>query len=395
MADEANSLLIAGAGIAGMTTALALASRGVPCRIFEKRSKPAGTGAGIQLSPNAMHVLAQLGIAKKVLAKAARPSSIHIRDGLSGRHLARFDLGKPLERRYGAPYCVIHRADLEDILLDACQTDSGIALHYSAGIKAVDCSGEQTTLVTETGDRISGTGLIGADGVGSAVRKHFVPNLQPRFSGHVAWRAIVDLADVPPRIPHQDVGLWLLPSAHLVHYPVVGHDALNIVAIVASQDNSVPAKAWLEKANDAVRFESFASATPALKGVLESTRNWGGWPLFEAPAAQYAVDERVVLIGDAAHAMLPHAAQGGSCAIEDAAVLSAGIAQSGIEAAFAKMDNWRARRASRICDLARNNQRIYHANRALRVVRNLALRTAPQWLMQQRMSWVYGWKPPA
>lgn len=384
---------IVGAGIAGLTTALALHGIGVESAVIEKRAVPAATGAGIQLSANAVHVLDDLGLGDQIRQIAIRPSYIQISDGLSGRALTRFALGNAYEHRYGAPYLVVHRRDLQSLLLDACDAKGITPLFDVAAIDIVE-KPQTVELTLADGKTMRATAVIGADGVRSAIREAMAHGASPRFSGYVAWRMIAPTNQLPEALQSDDVGLWLLPDAHLVHYPVSGGCDTNLVTVLPWR-GAAPS-GWVDAGSMPDAEGALPGAHPALREVFSLSKAWGGWPLYATQEMLLSDRSRLCLVGDAAHPMLPYAAQGGAMAIEDAATLAQLIRgeKSDIPSAIERYQWVRKRRVDRVMALARQNGRLYHCTGITRRMRNLMLSSAPQFLVQRKLRWLYGWKPP-
>ncbi len=215
-------ILIAGGGIGGLATALALARHGIPSRILEQRSAFAEEGAGIQIGPHGMHVLHWLGVDDAVIKSAAEPESLRVMNARSGRELSALPLGSWIARRHGAPYCTAHRQDLHAALLDHASTNPHIEIANDA--KVVDAvsnvSGIDVSLATTAS--MSGAALIGADGLWSALRTKLFDDQLPRFSGKCAYRSVVPREAVPQSMRRNDIHIWLEAGAHIVDYPVRG-----------------------------------------------------------------------------------------------------------------------------------------------------------------------------
>ena len=387
------TIAIAGGGIAGLTAALALQKLGYRALVLEQRPQPAIEGAGIQISPNAFHVLTELDLGRALISAGSMTPSVTLHDGLSGEQLNSFDLGETSLERYGAPYCVLHRADLLEILTTACAASPEIEIRYGESVNdAAQHARGVTVLVGKDNhfQEITARALVGADGVNSAAR-NLVPGAQkPAFDGHIAWRGMVAMDDVPEQLQTNTTNVWLGPAAHIVHYPVRQASIMNVVAILPWRSGKPPNR-WIANVGAEERARPFAAWHPALKQLIGRQSSWGGWPIHAVKSVGSMNMGNICLIGDAAHAMLPYAAQGGACAIEDAGFLAAMLtrADNDIPVAFQEFSRHRRRRISRILKLARANQMIYHASGPFRTARNLALKFAPQNAMQRRMDWLY------
>ena len=231
MPKQQERVLIAGGGIGGLAAAIALARRGIASEVLERSRFSEETGAGIQLGPNATRALAALGVLEAIGARAFKPEAIAIYDGLTGRKLTSLPLGKSVEDRYGAPYLTLHRADLHAGLRAAAESLAQVTLRPGFEVSAVDTQAADISVRGIDGSEANGAALVGADGLWSAVRPLIAPAASLRFTGATAWRTLLPRAELPAPFNASEVGLWLGPRAHLVHYPVRGGADLNVVAV--------------------------------------------------------------------------------------------------------------------------------------------------------------------
>ena len=372
------SFAIAGAGIAGLTAALALARRGFQVTVFEQAAELREIGAGIQLSPNAMHVLNRLGLDDEIIQRAIEPLSIDIRLASTGRRLASIALKDECRTRYGAPYIVIHRADLVDVLLAAAQRDDNIALNFGSPVEAVRPEPGRAEFSCD-GQQLNSDLLLAADGVHSSIRVAMT-GLGATDLSQTAWRATVRNPDCYDVMPADRTGLWLGEGVHLVHYALRGSAELNLVLISHSASGN-PGE-LLEKFSGPVRERL-------------SDVDWLAWPLMRVDNIGDWYCGRVVFLGDAAHAMLPTSAQGGAQAIEDAFVLGTCLDKS-IADPGAALKDWQRRRRTRVLRIAAqatDNLRIYGLGGVAASARNAAIRALPGRVHLARLDWLYGWRP--
>ncbi len=380
------AILVAGGGIAGLASAIALGRIGRKVQVLERAPAFEEAGAGIQLGPNASRILADWGVWQALERDLVLPETLHIHDGLNGARLTSLPLGE-LENRFGAPYGVVHRADLQRALLKAARALKGVSITTGFEATSAQQGGGGVMLSGRDGRTMKGAGLIAADGVHSTLRQALGIAERPRFSGKTAWRALLPAKARPDGFAARDMGLWLGPRAHLVHYPVTGGKQLNLVAVIDED--------WREESWDGpgARDELLSHygdwAAPA-RGLAAAPKTWRKWALAEmAPLARWGAG-RITLIGDAAHPMLPFLAQGGAMAIEDAAELAHTFeAGADIEHAFARLYEDRQARTTRLQGRARRLGQIYHLGGVARFARNLALKArSPQALLGD-LDWLY------
>lgn len=372
---------VAGAGIAGLTAAIALARRGIAVEVFERTSKLEEVGAGIQLSPNAVAVLERLDVLGGIRERLTEPSAIEIRDAPSGRRLTSIPLGDVARRRYGLPYYVGHRADLQTGLLGAARR-AGVDVHLGAEVTDPSDTGNSITFGAGGTPRQADVLLV-ADGVHSTLRKRIFGYPDARLLAHVAWRAMIPVDKAPTSIDPRTTGLWLGPGAHLVQYAVSGGQDLNLVVIAIgdSKASAPPSRGFGEKAQQ----------------LLDTAGSWSAHPLFAVDPGRPYARGRFALMGDAAHAMPPSAAQGGAQAIEDGWTVAAALAASGDDtaAALRTYDHVRRPRAERVARNSFRNLGFYEMRRPAADARNLLLRILPATFLLSRLDWLFRWKPPA
>ncbi len=383
-------VLIAGSGIAGLTLGLALSRLGLASLLLERRAELSEAGAGIQLGPNAMRVLQRLGVAGHLEPFAGKPETIDVYDGATGRPLTRFPLGRYIEQRFGAPYRVAHRSDLQSALLTAARARSDIEIVTGFEVTGWTPSEAGLTVTAADGRTAEGDMLVGADGLWSTVRRRVHPEHPLIYSGKLAARTVIAADSAGERFARAATGVWLAADAHVVHYPVhAGRD----IAVVVIVDEASPREGWggaISSTSVQARLIDFA---PELLEFLSVGHDWHAWSLYDPPPLPAWSKGNVGLIGDAAHPILPFFAQGGGMAIEDADTLAALIAKSpGAPAhAFAAFEHLRRTRVLRVADASRDNGRTFHLSGPMAVARNLTLKLAPGSLMMRRYDWLYGW----
>ncbi|WP_309086078.1 FAD-dependent monooxygenase [Chelativorans sp.] len=389
---------IAGAGIAGLTAALSFAAKGFSVSIFERAEHLEEAGAGLQLSPNATRILASLGVLERLRRNAIQPEAIHLKDAASLAPLARIPLGEAAEARWGAPYLVSHRADLQLALLQAVEDCAAIALTTGAEIgKAEFGTAGVTALVQDRqGERkLACEFLIAADGVWSGLRR-LAGRGESRFTGYIAHRAILrrEGLEVDDILPPDSVTAFLSPRFHLVAYPLRGGTEINLVAITKGAEVG---RRWASSA-DIDHMRAIARDAPALSALAVQAGAWTAWPIHEVEVpGRWGDPGGLVLIGDAAHALAPFAAQGAAMAIEDAAVLAElATRKANVPSMLAGFERLRRPRLARVARRGNFNRLVWHAGGPIALVRNLALRFFRN---EQRLAadldWLYGYDAAA
>ncbi|WP_291856310.1 FAD-dependent monooxygenase [Bradyrhizobium sp.] len=395
------TIIVAGAGIGGLTASLALAARGFRVVILEKAERLEEAGAGLQLSPNASRILIDLGLRERLAPRAVTPDAISIMSARAGGEIARLPLGEAAGLRAGAPYWVMHRADLQGALQSAVNDHPDIELRLGCQFDDVASHARGLTVVQRRGDarrQETAVALVGADGIWSAVRHQLFPQVQPQFSGLMAWRGTLDATSLPREHGSARVQLWMGPNAHLVAYPISGARQINVVAIVPGDWNR---PGWSAPGEAREIRNAFASPDwpSTARMLINAVDGWRRWALFTQPDIGEWSSGAVALLGDAAHAMLPFAAQGAGMAIEDAAVLanclgeSAGDPAAGIAAALNRYGRLRRGRVLGVQRAARQQGRIYHLTGPLALARDLAIRAMGPRRMLARQDWIYDWRP--
>ncbi len=396
-------VLIAGAGIGGLTAALALARVGASVAILERAPALEEAGAGVQLSPNASRVLARLGVLADLEPRAFAPRGIRVRAARSGRQLSFMPL-EGARARWGAPYLVVHRADLQAALLAAIAGEAAVRLHLGAAVAGFGVTADGVTVTIRQGAltrAVSGDALIGADGVRSAVRARLVTGAEdaPLETGRTAWRTSVEAAafDPPSRslFLAPETGLWLGRDAHLVHYPVRGGRLVNVVAII--RESAAAAEGWSAPGDAAVIGRRFASWHAGARRLIEAAPGWTTWPLSDRRPLPAWNAGPVALLGDAAHPILPFLAQGAAQSIQDAEALADALDVSGAAAgtgsipdALARYSHARRAQAERVQAAARSLGRIYHLAGPAALARDVAMAALGPHRLLTRYDWLYG-----
>ncbi|WP_165404576.1 FAD-dependent monooxygenase [Pigmentiphaga kullae] len=308
---------IVGAGIGGLTAAIALRQFGHDVTVFEQAKKPSEIGAGIIVGPNAVKVLRALDLGSELDRIAVEPGKHRLRNWKTGRIMFDQPMGESFRERFGAGYLQVHRADLIEILVRKLPADR-VCLSSRAASVRQDSSA--AALVLENGKELEFDMLVGADGIKSAVRSSLFGLESPRFTGNVCWRGTVPSEDVPQGVFSSDIHVWVGPGGHVVNYYIRGGKLMNFIAIHQADDWS--AESWSFDADREELARRYADWHPALAAMFERATACSKWALFDRDPMSRWSEGRVTLLGDAAHPMLPYLAQGAAMAMEDGIVLA-------------------------------------------------------------------------
>jgi len=387
MAKKQRQILIAGGGIGGLTAAIALGRRGIKATVLERSSFTDRTGAGIQLGPNATRILRELGVLAAIRPAAFRPDAMSLYDGPTGRQLQSLPLGKRADKYYGAPYLTFHRADLHDGLRSVAEKIATIKLETGFDVTSIKTDGDAMLVRSADGAVAKGSCLIGADGLWSTTRDLLFPRDRLRFTGTTAWRTLLDRKDIPSPFDAPVIGLWFGPGAHVVYYPVRDGRSLNLVAIT---EGGAEGQGWSQPADATALLERLKPFARELQSLLERATAWRRWSLYRLPPLKSFSAGRVVLIGDAAHPVLPYLAQGAALAIEDAVSLAQSLDASpdDLQQAIQLYERPRRARIARVQDLSRRYGWIYHVRGPIRLARNFVLGRRHEVLRD--FDWLYG-----
>jgi salicylate hydroxylase len=394
--QEHKQVVIAGGGIGGLAAAVACAQRGVPVQLLERAAQLSEVGAGIQIGPNVTRILQAWGLGAALAQVAAFPKQLQARDAQTGQVLGTLPLGEQAQTRYGAPYATIHRADLQGLLQRAVQS-AGVDLRLGQTVQGWQGSVAALQVNTAKGLSLQASALIGADGVWSAVRQQLLGDAPARFTGHLAYRALVAQADLPAHLCSDQVTVWMGPRLHVVHYPVRSGQWLNLVAIVhGAKPEQEQEQDWDQAGHTQALMQAMGAVGRDLHERLASVPAWRQWTLHDREplsASRQMAQGRVALLGDAAHPMRPYLAQGAGMAIEDAQVLAQCLSAGSVpvtQQLQAYADQRWARNA-RVQARAIRNGRIFHATGPVAWGRNLSMRLMGERLMD--VPWLYGGGP--
>ena len=374
MAGARNNLpvIVAGGGIGGLAAALALARKGFRSVVLEQAREFGEIGAGIQLAPNAWHAIDALGVGELVKKEAVFIEHVLMMDGVTGETVIDIPLDERFARRFGNPYAVTHRADIHASLLDGCKGSGLIELRSNARVVGFSRQGDLVQVNTASGELIQATALIGADGGRSVVRERIVGDGEPPASGHLCYRAVLKVEEMPEDLRWAAATLWAGTNTHIVHYPLRGWKLFNLVATVVRPE-ALGLTGHNEEALPEEVLPLFAHNCDKILALLRVPKSFKRWMLrFREPVENWSAG-RVTLLGDAAHLMLQYFAQGAATALEDAVCLGAcaDAANGDFSKAFSEYQAKRLVRASRVQVSAKLLGMLFHAPDGVqRLVRN-------------------------
>ena len=383
-------LLIAGGGIGGLATALGLAQKGFRSILLEKAASLGEIGAGIQLGPNAFHAFDYLGVGQAARAMAVYIDQLRLMDALTADEITHVDLGTNFRARFGNPYAVVHRGDLHGVFLRACRASELIELRVSSEVVGYDQDGSSVTAHLAGGARVTGSLLIGADGLWSNVRSQVTADGPPRVSGHTTYRSVIPTEEMPQDLRWNAATLWAGPKCHIVHYPLSGWKVFNLVV---TYHNDAPEPVAGQAVPEAEVLRGFAHIHERAQSIIRHGRDWRLWVLCDRDPNPRWVDGRVALLGDAAHPMLQYFAQGACQAMEDAVCLSQMLSQYPDDRPVA-LEKYRAQRfgrTARVQLLSRAiGEHIYHPAGEHARLRNAIMRAKSSEDYYRDLAWLYG-----
>jgi len=384
------NIVIAGAGLGGLTAAAVLLERGHRVRVLERARALGEIGAGIQLSANATHVLDSLGLGAALAEVAVTPASFRFRVHDTGKLLYEFPLGDAHRRRFGASYYHVHRADLHALLVDRVRTLDADAIVLGAEVAGFEENERAIEVLLADGTRRSADLLVGADGINSVLRRRILGADAAQFTGYVAWRGIVPRARLPADFMDEVCTIWVGPGAHPVVYYLRRAELLNFVGLVESD-------AWREEAwtvRDSwehlkADFQGWHADVQQVIDAMPKDQCYR-WALYNRPSVEGWSTGRATLLGDAAHPTLPFLASGAAMAIEDGVVLARALdATTTVADALRLYQANRYERTARVQTGSNEMGRLYKLGSIAELERGFA----DFELHEKRNAWLYGYNP--
>jgi len=383
-------ILIAGAGIGGLTAASCLMKAGYDVEVYEQAPELSEIGAGIQLSANAMHVLNYLGLAEAIGKLSVRPSAYVFRLHNTGEIIGQFPLADEHERLNGAPYNQLHRADLHDLLAAKARGFNKDVVRLNRRVVGFEENPAGVELLFADGTRATGDLLIGADGVKSAVRAQIAGADHAAYTGDAAWRLTLPAGELPDDFMGQVMSVWMGPGRHVVCYYLRGGALLNFVGLVETED--ISEESWTAKFPWERLKADFAGWHENIQTIIDRADKDScfRWSLYYRPPIATWSTRRATLLGDAVHATLPYLAQGAAMAIEDAAVLTRALQSTdSVADALQLYERNRIDRTSRIVTGSNANRTLFHMRDQEKLRRAFAERDEGA----DRNAWLYSYNP--
>lgn len=383
-------ILIAGAGIGGLTAASCLMKAGYDVEVYEQAAELSEIGAGIQLSANAMQVLNDLGLGGVIAALSVRPGAYVFRLHDTGEVIGQFPLAAEHERLHGAPYNQLHRADLHDLLAAKTREFNKDVVRLNRRVAGFAENTLGVELFFTDGSSVKGDLLIGADGVRSAVRKQIAGDDHAAYTGDAAWRLTLSTDRLPANFMGQVMSVWMGPGAHVVCYYLRGGALLNFVGLVETEE--ISEESWTAKFPWERLKADFAGWHENIQTVIDKADKDAcfRWSLYYRPPIATWSTRRATLLGDAVHATLPYLAQGACMAIEDAAVLTRALQSANdITDALQLYERNRIDRTSRIVKGSDANRTLFHMRDQKKLRQAFATRDEGA----DRNAWLYSYNP--
>jgi salicylate hydroxylase len=351
-------VLIAGAGLGGLTAALALLQRGYEVRIHEQAATLREVGAGVQLGANGTRLLIALGLQEAMERVVCAATAKEMRLGTTGQSWQVFDLGDSSVERFGAPYWMVHRGDFHAVLLQAVRRMAPDAIHAGNGCVGFEQTIDGVTLILADGQRVTGDVLIGADGVHSRIRQQMFGEGRAHFTGIMAWRGLVPMERLPPHQRRLVGANWMGVGGHVVTYPLRRGEILNFVGVVERDDWRV--ESWTEVGTTEECLHDLRNWHDDVKTIIRNIDTPFKWALLGREPLDHFADGRVCVMGDAAHPTLPFLAQGANMALEDAIVLARCLDRFPVPTALLHYQHARLDRTARIVRGSADNTRRFH-----------------------------------
>ncbi|MFZ2738784.1 MAG: FAD-dependent monooxygenase [Burkholderiaceae bacterium] len=385
------NILIAGAGIGGLTAAACLLQQGFNVRIYEQAAALGEVGAGLQTSANAVKVLYALGLREALERVAVRPQAFEFRRFDTAELMHRVSLGAAHETTHGAPYYHLHRADLHELLARKVMALDPNCIHLNARVDSFEESDTAVTLRLADGKQVKADVLIGADGIKSAVRSQILGETPVSYTGDIAWRAVIPVQRLPADIMARVSTVWCGPHKHAVMYYLRAGQVMNFVGLV--EHDQPETESWTQKRPWEELKADFQGWHPTIQTVIDAIDRDAcyRYALNNRPPVANWSSSRATLLGDAAHPTLPYMASGAVMAIEDSAVLTRCLSEQldDVPAALQRYQRHRLPRTARIVDGSTDSRALYR----IEDVAQMRQAFHDQDLNKARSEWLYSYDP--
>jgi salicylate hydroxylase len=385
-------IAIIGAGIGGLAAAIALLKKGFEVEVLEQARELGEIGAGVQISPNGVRVLAALGLMDDIQSVASEPAGKCVRLWSTGQEWKLFDLGSVSRQRYGFPYLTLHRGDLHAALVKGVRALRPDAIRLGTRITDIRQEGREVRIFASEQEVAAADFVVGADGVHSQVRQRLFGDDQPRFSGIVAWRGVIDAQRLPVHLRQPYGYNWVGPGKHVIHYPLRSGKLVNLVAVV-EQTQSWEVESWSQKGTTQDFERDFSGWHEDVHHLIRAVETPYKWALMVRDPMATWTKGRATLLGDACHPTLPFMAQGAVMALEDGYLLARALHEydGDVERGTAAYEAARVQRTARIVQSANENATRFH-NPQLAHAEGAAAYVDREWSeerVKQRYEWLF------
>ena len=387
--------IIVGGGVGGLTAAICLRQIGWDVKVFETAPLSTEIGAGIQISPNGVKILQEIGVMRLLEESLFEPDSIEIRLGKSGRKLVQLPMKDVAADRWGARYVQIHRSDLIVGLNNRLAQLSPNSVETGSEVVSFDDRANTAIIKLQNGKTHEADLVVGADGIHSTIRKQMFGAEKARFTGNVAWRAVIPVERLGGLVPPPTGCIWAGKQRHAVTTRIRSGQTVNFVGIVEHSDWKI--EGWKIEGQRADALADFKDWNPTITNLIKKAESLHKWALFDRAPLPHWHTGHVALLGDAAHPMLPSMAQGAVQSMEDAYILAQSVASSSsshIPSACNDYFQKRIRRTTKVQKVSMKNLNLFHKKNAW----TQFIHYAPIWvaghftpiLIQKRYDWLYG-----
>lgn len=384
-------VIVVGGGIGGLATALALANLGIRVKLLERAAELGEIGAGIQMGPNAFNALDSLGVGKIVRSRSVFVEKMIMMDSIDGTEVMSLALGEAFRKRFGNPYVVIHRADIHGSILEVVRQSPLIELQTGTEIVRFEQDEKGVVVFDSKGNEYRGQALVAADGNRSFIRDAVVGD-ERRVTGHVVYRGVVAVEDMPEDLRMNAPCLWAGPNNHIIHYPLRGGKQFNLVVTFHSREKET---GDIREGSQEEVLSYFQELCERPRPLLSKPSSWRRWSTTDRNPVPNWTQSRVTLVGDAAHPAMQYLAQGACMALEDAVCMGEAIkiADGDLARGFQYYQAARIPRTARIVLSTREMGRLYHASGVERLVRNSLWTGRSDERFYDAVEWLYGWQP--